>query len=91
MTLGVLNRVLQAVVVDVRVDRGGADVGVPGELADDVDRDAGVGEVRAEGVAQHMLVPTSAQARLCRPERYAEVGEMSLLRATRAQKESAYS
>jgi len=30
---------LEAIVVDVGVDRRGADVGVAGELADDVDRD----------------------------------------------------
>ena len=36
------------------VDGGGADVGVAGEFADDGGVGAGVGEVRAEGVAQHV-------------------------------------
>ena len=46
------DRVLEALLVDVGVDRGGADVGVSGELADDLDRLAGVGEMCAERVAQ---------------------------------------
>lgn len=49
-----VDRFLEAIVVNVGVDRGGSDVGVAGELADDVDRDAGVRQVRAEGVAQHV-------------------------------------
>ena len=56
------------------VTLSGADVGVAGELATDGGVGAGVGEVGAEGVTKHVLVPTSAQACLCRPDRYAEVG-----------------
>ena len=61
------DRVLEALLVDVGVDRGGADVGVAGELADHLDRLAGVGEMRAERVAQDVFVPTSAQAYLSSP------------------------
>ena len=42
----VVDRGLEAVVVDGGVDRRGADVRVAGELADDVDRYAGVGKER---------------------------------------------
>jgi hypothetical protein len=45
LSLGILDRVLEAVVVHGGVDRGRADVGVAGGLADDVDRDAGVRQV----------------------------------------------
>ena len=54
---------------------------MPGELADDGSVGARVSEVRAERVTQHVLVPTSAQARLCRPGRYADSDEKGLLRA----------
>src|SRR5450755_4639745 len=49
---GVVDRALEAFGRDVGVDRGGAGVGVAGELADDLDRLPGFGEVGAEGVAQ---------------------------------------
>ncbi len=43
------------------------------------------------GVAQLVIVPTSAQSPLGRHDRYAKSGEISLLRATRAGDLSAYS
>jgi hypothetical protein len=48
------DRMFEAGVADGGVDRGGADVGVAGELADCSDVGAGVGEVGAERVAQHV-------------------------------------
>ncbi len=48
------NAVLEALVVDGGVDRGGADVGMAGELPDDADVHASVGEAGAERVAQHV-------------------------------------
>jgi hypothetical protein len=38
-----------------------------------------------EGMPQDVLVPTSAQAHLCRPRCYAELGEKGLLRRFWAQ------
>jgi hypothetical protein len=35
-------------------------------------------QVAPEGVAQVVLVPTSAQTRICRPVRYADLGEKVL-------------
>jgi hypothetical protein len=50
--LGALgDRLFEPTGVDGGVDRGGADVGVTGELADHCGVGAGVGQVRAEGVA----------------------------------------
>jgi hypothetical protein len=46
--------VLEAAGVDGGVDGGGADVGVEREFADHCGVGAGVGEVRAEGVAQYV-------------------------------------
>jgi len=49
---GVADRVLEAIVVDIRVGRRGEDVDVAGELVDDVDRRSRVGQVRRERVAK---------------------------------------
>ena len=47
------------------------------EFGDDDAVGAAAYEGRREGVAQDMLVPTSAQARLCRCPRYADVGRFA--------------
>jgi hypothetical protein len=53
--LGALaDRLLKAAGADGGVDGGGADVGVTSELADPCGVGSGVGEVGAEGVAQHV-------------------------------------
>ncbi len=54
------------------------DVGVPEPLADDLEGDAVLDEQTPVGVAKIMIVPMSAQARLCRPWRYADVEETCL-------------
>jgi hypothetical protein len=46
--------VVAALVADVGVALGGADVGVPGEVFDDLERDVALGEQGAEGVAQRV-------------------------------------
>ena len=53
----------------MEIDRGRAEVGVAELALDDVERHAFTGELDGVGVAQLMLVPTSAQASLGRPER----------------------
>jgi len=49
--------------------RGDAEVGVPELALDDNQRDALVGHLDRVRVAELMLVPTSAQAPLSRPDR----------------------
>jgi hypothetical protein len=51
---------LEAAGVDGGVDRGGADVGVTGELADHCGVGAGVGEVGAEGVTPPTITSASS-------------------------------
>jgi hypothetical protein len=47
---------------------------------DDDQRNALVSHLDSVGVSELVLVPTSAQAPLCRPDRYVEAGEKLLLR-----------
>ena len=54
-----------ALVADVDVDLCGADVDVAGELADHLERDAALGEHRAERVAQRVSSPSVLDG--CRP------------------------
>ena len=75
LTLALVDGVNETSLANGGVDGRGADVRVPRELADDRGVGARVGDMRAEGVPEHAVVPTSAQARLCRPARYAETGE----------------
>jgi len=52
------------------------------ELPCDVERLVALGEQqRGEAVAEVVVVPTSAQARICRCRRYADVVKKGLLRA----------
>ena len=61
-------------------------VGVDGEhrvavtepFTDNLDWYPGFDEQRAMGMTQVVVVPTSAQARLCRPGRYADLGWVGL-------------
>ena len=68
----------------LEVDAGDAKVGVSELALDDDERDAFVRHLDRMSVPELVLVPTSAQAPLCRPDGYAEAGEKSLLRRIRA-------
>jgi hypothetical protein len=56
----------------VEVFLGGLDVGVPEAVHDRGEVGAAGQQPGGVGVAQVVVVPTSAQARLCRPPRYAD-------------------
>jgi hypothetical protein len=57
----------------------GAQVGVSELALDDADRNPLTRELDGVGVAQLMVVPTSAQPSICRHSRYANVREKVLL------------
>jgi hypothetical protein len=57
----------------LQVGRRGAEVGVPELALDDVDWDPLTGEFDRVRVPQLVLVPTSAQASLCRSGGYADL------------------
>ena len=63
------------VVDPLEIDRGDPEVGMPELALDDWQWDPFVGHLDRVRVAELMLVPTSAQASLGRPGRYADVGE----------------
>jgi hypothetical protein len=64
---------------------------VPELALDHSERDALVRHLDGVRVAELVVVPTSAQAPLCRPDCYADAGKKSLLRRVRARRLSAYS
>jgi hypothetical protein len=68
----------------LEVDAGSSEVSVAKLALDHVERHAFTREFDGVGMAQLVVVPTSAQAPLCRPDGYAEVGVKSLLRRIRA-------
>jgi hypothetical protein len=55
-------------------------MGMPELALDDHHRDPLMRHLHSVGMPQLVLVPTSAQAPLSRPARYAALGEKSLLR-----------
>jgi hypothetical protein len=61
----------------LQVNRGDPEVGMPELPLDNRQRDAFVRHLNSMRMPQLMLVPTSAQAPLSRPGRYAEVSEKS--------------
>jgi hypothetical protein len=68
----------------LQVSAGRREVGVPKLALDQWQRDPLVKQLHRVGMPELMVVPTSAQAPLSRPARYADLGENSLLRAIRA-------
>ena len=68
-----------AAVDSLEVDAGDPQIAMPELPLDDHQRDALVGELDSVGMSELVVLPTSAQASLCRPLGYAAACEIGLV------------